>query len=232
MTQLVAGANVALPAQPLTLIVQAQGAVMPDLSAYLLAETTQQVRGDADMIFYNQLQTPNRSVVMQPGTPVQFQLSLDQVETAIGRIAICATLDGTNRFSSLQSLAIELRAGSQTIATGQLETARMNEAALILGEFYRRQGAWKFRLVGQGFEGGLQPLAEHPRVAEVRSGLGAVAAVQLADPAEALPFVKTLRLHGISGRAAGRGAMQISPTFVMTDDQVAEMAARILAALG
>ncbi|MFF9560823.1 aspartate aminotransferase family protein [Streptomyces albus] len=78
----------------------------------------------------------------------------------------------------------------------------------------------------------LQPLAEHPRVAEVRSGLGAVAAVQLVDPAEALPFVKTLREHGISGRAAGQGAMQISPTFVMTDDQVAEMAAGILAALG
>ncbi|MBO8149257.1 aminotransferase class III-fold pyridoxal phosphate-dependent enzyme, partial [Rhodococcus erythropolis] len=78
----------------------------------------------------------------------------------------------------------------------------------------------------------LQPLAEHPRVAEVRSGLGAVAAVQLADPAEALLFVKTLREHGISGRAAGQGAMQISPTFVMTDDQVAEMAAGILAALG
>lgn len=78
----------------------------------------------------------------------------------------------------------------------------------------------------------LQPLAEHPRVSEVRSGLGAVAAVQLADPAEALPFVKTLREHGISGRAAGQGAMQISPTFVMTDDQVAEMAAGILAALG
>ncbi|MDF2896516.1 MAG: putative aminotransferase, partial [Rhodococcus erythropolis] len=32
--------------------------------------------------------------------------------------------------------------------------------------------------------------------------------------------------------AAGQGAMQISPTFVMTDDQVAEMAAGILAALG
>ncbi|TQF66247.1 aspartate aminotransferase family protein [Rhodococcus spelaei] len=78
----------------------------------------------------------------------------------------------------------------------------------------------------------LSPLAEHPRVQEVRSGLGAVAAVQLADPAEALPFVKTLREHGISGRAAGVGAMQISPSFVMTDDQVAEMASGIRAALG
>ncbi|WP_330179455.1 aminotransferase class III-fold pyridoxal phosphate-dependent enzyme [Nocardia sp. NBC_01503] len=76
------------------------------------------------------------------------------------------------------------------------------------------------------------PLAEHPRVAEVRSGLGAVAAVQLADPAEAMPFVKTLRAHGISGRAAGQGALQISPSFVITEEQVADMAAGFAAALG
>ncbi|WP_433710125.1 aspartate aminotransferase family protein [Nocardia sp. CA-084685] len=78
----------------------------------------------------------------------------------------------------------------------------------------------------------LAPLADHPRVAEVRSGLGAVAAIQLADPAEALPFVKTLRAHGISGRAAGQGAMQISPSFVMTDTQVDELVEGFTRALG
>ena len=77
----------------------------------------------------------------------------------------------------------------------------------------------------------LSPLADEPRVQEVRSGIGAVAAVQLADPAEALPFVKTLREHGVSGRAAGVGAMQFSPSFVMTDEQVAEMAASVRRAL-
>ncbi|MFX0580898.1 aspartate aminotransferase family protein [Nocardia nepalensis] len=78
----------------------------------------------------------------------------------------------------------------------------------------------------------LAPLADHPRVAEVRSGLGAVAAIQLADPSEALPLVKTLRVHGISGRAAGQGAMQISPSFVMTDDQVDELVEGFTRALG
>ncbi|MGX1772798.1 aminotransferase family protein [Nocardia brasiliensis] len=78
----------------------------------------------------------------------------------------------------------------------------------------------------------LAPLAEHPRVAEVRSGLGAVAAVQLVDPAEGLPMVKTLRAHGVSSRAAGQGAMQISPSFVMTDEQVDELVAGFVAALG
>lgn len=78
----------------------------------------------------------------------------------------------------------------------------------------------------------LAPLSDHPRVAEVRSGLGAVAAVQLADPSEGPALVKTLREHGISGRAAGAGAMQISPSFVMTDAQVAELADGFARALG
>ncbi|MFE9576199.1 aspartate aminotransferase family protein [Nocardia sp. NPDC006044] len=78
----------------------------------------------------------------------------------------------------------------------------------------------------------LAPLAEHPRVAEVRSGLGAVAAVQLVDPAEGLPMVKTLRAHGVSSRAAGQGAMQISPSFVMTDEQVDELVEGFTRALG
>ncbi|NME79760.1 aminotransferase class III-fold pyridoxal phosphate-dependent enzyme [Rhodococcus sp. 105337] len=78
----------------------------------------------------------------------------------------------------------------------------------------------------------LAPLADHPRVAEVRSGLGAVAAVQLTDPAEAPEVVKQLRAHGISGRAAGQGALQISPSFVMTDEQVRDLADGFAAALG
>lgn len=78
----------------------------------------------------------------------------------------------------------------------------------------------------------LAPLADHPRVAEVRSGLGAVAAVQLADPSEGPGLVKALRAQGISGRAAGAGAMQISPSFVMTDAQVAELAEGFSRALG
>ncbi|TXG92658.1 aspartate aminotransferase family protein [Rhodococcus rhodnii] len=78
----------------------------------------------------------------------------------------------------------------------------------------------------------LAPLADHPRVETVRSGVGAVAAVQLADPAEAPGFVLDLRRHGVSGRAAGQGALQISPSFVMTDEQVQELARRFAAALG
>ncbi|WP_052172800.1 aspartate aminotransferase family protein [Nocardia sp. BMG111209] len=76
------------------------------------------------------------------------------------------------------------------------------------------------------------PLVEHRRVSEVRSGLGAVAAVQLADPAEGPAMVKALRAEGVSGRAAGQGALQVSPSFVAGEEEVVAMAAAFARALG
>lgn len=76
------------------------------------------------------------------------------------------------------------------------------------------------------------PLADLDAVAEVRTGLGAVTAVQLADPATAGAAILSLRKHGVAGRAAGAGALQVSPAFVMTTGEVDELAARFAAALG
>jgi hypothetical protein len=65
-------------------------------------------------------------------------------------------------------------------------TAGRSEAALILGELYRRGGEWKFRAVGQGFAGGLGPLARHFGVDVEQSAPPPVAAVPqpTAQPAD------------------------------------------------
>jgi adenosylmethionine-8-amino-7-oxononanoate aminotransferase len=105
-------------------------------------------------------------------------------------------------------------------------------AALANLEIIRRENllAEATRLEGD-LAAALSPLADLDAVAEVRTGLGAVTAVQLADPATAPATVVKLREHGVSTRAAGQGALQISPSFVMTTDEVGEMADRIRAAL-
>jgi len=59
-----------------------------------------------------------------------------------------------------------------------------------------------------------------------------VAAVQLVDASAALGLAKTLRSHGIATRAVGAGGIQISPAFIITDDQLDELVAGITAALG
>ncbi len=77
----------------------------------------------------------------------------------------------------------------------------------------------------------LTPLAAHERVAEVRCGTGALAAVQLHEVGEAMALAKTLRRFGVATRAVGTGGIQISPAFVMTDDEVEDLAERIGKAL-
>lgn len=42
-----------------------------------------------------------------------------------------------------------------------MDTAGRSEAALIVAEIYKRNGAWKIRNVSQGFNGGLAALATH-----------------------------------------------------------------------
>lgn len=77
----------------------------------------------------------------------------------------------------------------------------------------------------------LSPLAEHELVSQVRCGTGAVAAVQLHDASRAAALALGMRAQGIATRAVGAGAVQFSPAFVMTDEQVGELAAGTRAAL-
>ena len=50
-------------------------------------------------------------------------------------------------------------AGDTEIARYDLSEDSSTETAMIFGELYRHGGEWKFRAVGQGFKGGLGPLA-------------------------------------------------------------------------
>jgi adenosylmethionine-8-amino-7-oxononanoate aminotransferase len=83
---------------------------------------------------------------------------------------------------------------------------------------------------------GLQTLATHPLVREVRGGVGVLAAVQLtdrlaSDPAALGRVVPALRERGIMGRVLAGGALQISPPLVLTDDEVQELTDGVRAAL-
>ena len=83
----------------------------------------------------------------------------------------------------------------------------------------------------------LAPLAAHGLVAEVRAGLGVVAAVQLSadalaeDPAIADRALAAAREHGVLGRGLAGGSLQISPALTIDDAGLAELAGGLGAAL-
>ena len=51
--------------------------------------------------------------------------------------------------------------GDAEIARYDLSEDGSTEAAMIFGEVYRNGADWKFRAIGQGFQGGLGPLAKN-----------------------------------------------------------------------
>ena len=161
MSTLTPGANTAVSAGPLSVTVSytpVPGADL-DVSAFLLNESGK-VRGDNDMCFFGQQSVNNGSVklVESAAGRTVFSVNLDAIDVAIEKVALTATIyENKAKFSAFPQLNVSVSGGIEA----PIPTQGMQETALILGEFYRRQGVWKFRCVAQGFAGGLAPLAEH-----------------------------------------------------------------------
>ena len=167
--ELTKGANTPLPSGIVTVTARwsglASGIDDVDVSAFLL-KADGKVASDEGMIFYGQRKSADGAVeiptLSRDGTTV---LTVDPARLSAGlvRVAITATLTAsrTRPFSDVGSLVLEVESAGAAVATFTLDTKGAAEAALIMGEIYERGGAWKFRAVGQGFNGGLQPLAEN-----------------------------------------------------------------------
>jgi tellurite resistance protein TerA len=160
------GANTAVPVPSVRVELGWQaGPGVPDADASaLLVTESGRVRSDDDFVFYNQPAHASGAVRhegKQQGPTVLDVLAVDlnRVEPAIDKVVIAASADG-GTFGQFQGLYVRL-----VDAAGGTEVARFDnpgatsETAFVLGELYRRQGAWKFRAVGQGYDSGLAGLA-------------------------------------------------------------------------
>jgi tellurite resistance protein TerA len=166
MTVLVPGGNAPIPNGDLTVTVTyspIDGADI-DVSAFQLTSTGK-VRGDNDMCFYGQPSVSAGALRLAESAPgcAVFALNPNGIEASIEKIALTATIyENRAKFATCSNLALKVvgAPGGEQI-DAPITTAGMQETALILGEFYRRNGQWKFRLVAQGFAGGLEPLAKN-----------------------------------------------------------------------
>ncbi|WP_167456427.1 TerD family protein [Nocardia neocaledoniensis] len=159
------GANLAVPAAAVRVEVGWQsgpGAPDADASALLLAGA--KVRSDDDFVFYNQPVHPAGAVRhegKQQGPTVVDVLTvhLAQVEAQIETIVLAASADG-GTFGQFRGLYIRVLDAATGAEIARFDsTGATTETAFVLGELYRRQGAWKFRAVGQGYDTGLAGLA-------------------------------------------------------------------------
>jgi tellurium resistance protein TerD len=143
-----------------------------DGSAFLL-KADGKVRGDLDFIFYNNLKSSDGSVVhggdntdgQGEGDDEKLIVDLAAVPAEIDRMAVSVTIHEAD--ARRQNFGMVGKAYIRCVnADNNAEIARFDlsedgstETAMIFGEIYRAGAEWKFRAIGQGFKGGLGPLA-------------------------------------------------------------------------
>jgi tellurium resistance protein TerD len=143
-----------------------------DGSAFLL-KTDGKVRADSDFIFYNNLKSTDGSVTHTgdnrsgagEGDDESIVVDLSRVPADIERISVGVTIheaDARRQNFGMVSKAF-IRCvnadNNQEVARYDLSEDSSTETAMIFGEVYRAGSEWKFKAIGQGFKGGLGPLA-------------------------------------------------------------------------
>jgi len=162
-TQLIAGGNGPVPET--TLVIRVKSGIAADVSAFRL-DANGKTQSDDDFIFYGQKQSQDRSLLLlTEGDNSSFSVNLIALPVSVQKVAFTITPEAGHTIQALRTLSISVEVNGQPHLTCPVDVTGRNEAALILGELYRRNNEWKFRFVAQGFNGGLQPLAEHFGVA-------------------------------------------------------------------
>ncbi|EGI54542.1 bacterial stress family protein [Sphingomonas sp. S17] len=144
-----------------------------DASVFLLNEGGR-VRSDADFVFYNNKNGANGAVVHQgdnltgegSGDDEVVVVGLDQLPADIQKLSFAVTIheaEGRRQnFGMVSNAYIRVvnADGGTEIARYDLSEDASTETAMIFGDLYRHNGEWKFKAIGQGFAGGLGPLAQ------------------------------------------------------------------------
>jgi tellurite resistance protein TerA len=158
------GANVPVTAAAVRVELGWQGGQgVPDADASALLLVNGKVRTDADLVFYNQPVHPSRAVKHEgkrnEGAEIRDALVVDlaSVEPAVETVVIAASADGGvfRQFPGLHIRVLDAATGSEVARFDSTDAG--TETAFVLGELYRRQGAWKFR--AEGYATGLAGLA-------------------------------------------------------------------------
>lgn len=145
-----------------------------DASAFLLSESGK-IRSSDDFIFYNQLKSKCGSVVHTgdnltgdgEGDDETILVTLNSVPADVTKIAFVVTIHDSGQrgqnFGQISTAYVRIvnDDNNEEIARFDLSEDASTNTAMIFGELYRHSGEWKFRAVGQGYEGGLEALARN-----------------------------------------------------------------------
>ncbi|MBM5459026.1 TerD family protein [Pseudomonas sp. P66] len=144
-----------------------------DASIFITGEDGK-VLDDASFIFYNNKTSKDGSVEhlgdnrsgQGEGDDEQVNVKLSNLAAAVKKLVFSVTIhDAEARkqsFGQVGNAYIRVinKADGKELARYDLSEDASTETAMIFGELYRHNDEFKFKAIGQGFAGGLKPLAE------------------------------------------------------------------------
>lgn len=173
MTYLVKGGNVEVSSDRLDAVIvwrsERDELAELDVAAFLLLES-RRVASGGDMVFYNQEQSSHGEVRLAAlnqygdnGRESTFSLDLERIPDSVEIIALTASIpeEISGSFADLSKLEIKILSRGKQVIEFAPPVGDSYGSAMILAEFYRHQDGWKFRALGQDYEGKLGGLAKH-----------------------------------------------------------------------
>lgn len=165
--ELVAGQNTPLNTREIVLTLdvgQVPNGLVLDACAFALAANGK-VRNDNDFVSSNQPALAGQGIIRENDGQI-FKFNLDKLPTDIQKVAVTVMIENGaakgQRLAAVGYVATQLAEADGTVLGNfRVDTKQRREVALIMIEFYRRNADWKLRALGQGFDGGSQPLAKH-----------------------------------------------------------------------
>ncbi|GAB98511.1 putative exonuclease [Gordonia namibiensis NBRC 108229] len=117
------------------------------------------VLSDDEFVFYNQPSSPDSAVrLCIDGDREQgIAVDLSAVGEDVDRIMVGASIE-TATFGDVGALSVTIDTPEFSFATAVLDAAT-TERSMIVAEIYRRNGIWRLRAVGQGYDDGLAEFA-------------------------------------------------------------------------
>ncbi|MFI5716336.1 TerD family protein [Nocardia sp. NPDC051750] len=152
------GANTPIPTSLLAVVISWRSEHVVDAHALLLGAGGS-VRDDKDLVFYNAPRHISQAVTLDqdpaPGT-ARLSVSLPRTEAEVDRIVVSGSLEDSV-FTEVGDLRLTVYAVDGPVAEFTV-TDSESVTAMMFGEFYRRDGGWRFRAVGQGWASGMAGL--------------------------------------------------------------------------
>lgn len=138
--------------------------------AAILCGPDGRARNDQDFVFFNQLSSSEQSVHQVEealgGDREQIEIDFAGVPPEVERIVVVLYVnEGLGQRRTLGQLrscvirVLDVTNNRELVRSEELAPAFSTETAVALGEVYRHQSGWKFKVIGQAYDKGIAGIA-------------------------------------------------------------------------